>query len=199
ALNSLNSSNSGFVPDLNGFHYDCGDFATQVLPYNNIDMSSSIQISNSGNSSFGENSNGYESNYSTNSDFVETGSLYDSNWNGNLENAIVEDDLTLTEVDIGCLISFADDYRVYGRCSNNIPITLDSPNQDVNRQKFQDTTSFDSNENVATPSINQDQILDRYLPEFDPTYNEQQFDEQFMEPLWSSQPLASDMTFEAYF
>ncbi|KAI7728937.1 hypothetical protein M8C21_017604, partial [Ambrosia artemisiifolia] len=99
ALNSLNSSNSGFVPDLNGFQYECEDFATQ----------------------------------------------------------------------------------------------------DENRQKFQDTASFDSNENVATPSINLDQILDGYLPEFDPTYNQQQFDEQFMDPLWSSQPLASDMTFEAYF
>ncbi|KAI7728934.1 hypothetical protein M8C21_017601 [Ambrosia artemisiifolia] len=40
-----------------------------------------------------------------------------------------------------------------------------------------DTASFDSNENVATPSINQDQILDGYMPEFDPTYNQQQFDD----------------------
>ncbi|KAI3783920.1 hypothetical protein L1987_43011 [Smallanthus sonchifolius] len=125
-VNSLKSSNSGFVPNLDDFLYDYGGCTTDVYPYNNIEMGSSsgvnmntelpmswnqenpINIANFSNSSFVENSKCFVRNYSCQSEFVEMGSLYDSNSNGNLENGIGEDDLLLTEADMASLLAYAD-------------------------------------------------------------------------------------------
>ncbi|KAI3705815.1 hypothetical protein L1987_76059 [Smallanthus sonchifolius] len=115
-VNSLNSSNYGFVPNLDGFLYDYGGYSNDVHPYNNIEMGSSnmntklpmtwnqenpTNIVNFSNSL--ENSKGFKRNYSCQSEFVEMSSLY-----GNLENGIGEDDWLLTEADMASLLAYAD-------------------------------------------------------------------------------------------
>ncbi|KAK9075309.1 hypothetical protein SSX86_003632 [Deinandra increscens subsp. villosa] len=209
-----NSSNSRFVPDLNNFVYDYGGFSTELHPYNNIEMGSSSGViankelamswdqenpMNNGNVSFSsveDTSIGIESNYSGQSEFVEMGSLYGSNSNGNLENGIEEDDLVLSEADIDSLLVFADDNGAYGPTSTDITLTLESPNQDVNVENIQDIVTFDLNKTEETTSINHHQTVDGYLPSgSDPTIN-MRIDEQLMEPIWSPEPIADDMTLQ---
>ncbi|KAI3783919.1 hypothetical protein L1987_43010 [Smallanthus sonchifolius] len=188
--NSVNSINSGFVHDLHGFIYHYGGCSPQIHPYKNIEMCSSsvehlrrelgmsldqenpTKVGNLSNSSFVENCNNFGNNYFSQNEFGEMGSFYGSDWNGNLENGIGEDDLVLTETDITSLLSYADDDNSeYRGTSNNLPVTLQPPNQDMNGVNFPNIVSYVSNLNEETTSINQHQTLDGCLPGFDSTSN----------------------------
>ncbi|KAI3808168.1 hypothetical protein L1987_24114 [Smallanthus sonchifolius] len=177
-VNLVNSSNTGFVQNLDGLF---GGGSTEVQVYNNFEMDSS---------GFVQNPNGFESKYFSQSEFAEIGSLYGSLYgagsNSNLENGIGEDDIILNEVDIAYLLSYADESK--------LSVNLDTSNQDVNWQNVPDNVSFYSNHNEEFTSINQHQTSDGYLPGFNPTFKH--MDEQYTEPIWSPVPVAEDITFQ---
>ncbi|KAK9070359.1 hypothetical protein SSX86_010761 [Deinandra increscens subsp. villosa] len=147
-------------------------------------------VQNSSNSSFGQNPNGFESDYSSWSEFLETNSLYGADSNINLQNVLGEDDLMLSEVDIAYLLSFAND--------SNLPVNLDHTNQDViNGPNFPNNVSFYSNylnHNEELTSVNQYQTFDGYLPGFDPTFK--CMDERFIEPVWCPESFGDEMTLQ---
>ncbi|KAI3762452.1 hypothetical protein L1987_52882 [Smallanthus sonchifolius] len=176
-VNMTNSSNSGFVQNLDGLFYDYGGGSTDVQIYNNFELGSSGVV---------QNPNGFESNYFSQSEFAEIGSLYGAGSNHNLENEIGGDDIIMNEVDIAHLLAYADESK--------LSVNPDNTNQDVNWQNVPDNVSFYSNHNEEFTSTNKHQTLDGYLPGFDPTFKH--MDGQFMEPIWSPVPVAEDITLQ---
>lgn len=102
AVSSEDSSNSGFMQNLDGSIYDYGGCSTDVHQYNNIEMGSSDcvhlnkelaiswnlekprSIGNSSSSSFVESSIGFESNYFGQNEFIDMGPSSDVHLNKEL-------------------------------------------------------------------------------------------------------------------
>ncbi|KAJ9545962.1 hypothetical protein OSB04_025669 [Centaurea solstitialis] len=195
----VNSSNSVFMPNLDGIIYDYGDIqmvSSGDHVHSNMELPMSTYPTNTSGSSYMQNTN------------LEMSSLYDSNsnkeplssWNNememntNLEIKIGEDDLTLDEAEIATLWEvfipedrYIDHRAKYGSTSNdpNPPAFLEPPpNQQLT--------------NVETTVIDMQQGLDyEYLPGFDQTnFNMYDIDEQLLALESSPEPVDEDTTLQ---
>ncbi|KAK1441486.1 hypothetical protein QVD17_07415 [Tagetes erecta] len=156
---------------------------------NFIEDATNLGVMNSSNSDFVPNLDAFSQGCSTE---MHTCNNLEMGSSGCVQNpnGIGEDELTLDDVDIAYLLSYVYD--------NNQPSNLNHPNQDLKAQNFSNNDSFCSNDNEEPTSVNRNENLDGYdlhcFESFDPTFKA--MDEQFMEPIWSYEDVAYDVTYQ---